>query len=204
MDTKALERFARTARRQLHEQVGAKLERVLRTDSAELREQAAALEMLKEEIKEHSKSAVVERVAYTWFNRFCALRFMDANRYTPIGVVSPAAGFTQPEIMQEAKQGHIDDDLPVDRQRVADLLGGRLPARDAQQEAYRLLLVASCNSLHAPMPYLFEPIADYTELLLPDDLLSEASILHAVRETLTTDVCQDEEVIGWLYQFYIA
>jgi hypothetical protein len=129
---------------------------------------------------------------------------MDANHYTPVGVVSPAAGFTQPEILQEAKQGVIDADLPVDRQRVADLLGGRLPARDAQQEAYRLLLVASCNRLHGAMPYLFEPIADYTELLLPDDLLSEASILHAVRETLSEAVCQDEEVIGWLYQFYIA
>lgn len=84
MDTKALERFARAARRQLHEQVGAKLERVLRTDSAELREYQAAVDKLREEIKDHSQSAVVERVAYTWFNRFCALRFMDANRYTSI------------------------------------------------------------------------------------------------------------------------
>ncbi|MFZ4848590.1 MAG: BREX-1 system adenine-specific DNA-methyltransferase PglX, partial [Caldilinea sp.] len=199
-----MEKFARTARRQLHEQVSARLERVLRTDSAELREHAAAVQTLKEQVKAHGKAAVVERAAYTWFNRFCALRFMDANRYTPIGVVSPAAGFTLPEILQEAKQGVIDEDLPVERQRVAELLGGRLPARDAQQEAYRLLLVAACNRLHAPMPYLFEPIADYTELLLPDDLLSEASILQEVRETLTADVCQDEEGIGWLYQFYIA
>jgi type II restriction/modification system DNA methylase subunit YeeA len=204
MDTRSLEKFARAARRQLHEQVGAKVERVVRTDSAELREQAAAVQTLKEEVKAHGKAAVVERAAYTWFNRFCALRFMDANHYTAMGVVSPAAGFTQPEILQEAKQGVIDEDLPVDRRRVADLLGGRLPARDAQQEAYRLLLVASCNSLHGAMPYLFEPIADYTELLLPDDLLSAASILQAVRDALSEAVCQDEEVIGWLYQYYIA
>ncbi|MBU6352120.1 MAG: BREX-1 system adenine-specific DNA-methyltransferase PglX, partial [Chloroflexi bacterium] len=204
MDTRTLERFARSARRQLHEQVAARLERVLRTDSAELREHAAAVQKLKDEIKATSRAAVVERVAYTWFNRFCALRFMDVNHYTALGVVSPAEGFTQPELLQEAKQGHIDDALPVDRQRVFDLLGGRLPAREPQQEAYRLLLVGACNGYHGAMPFLFEPIADYTELLMPDDLLSEGSILQAVRDALTPDACQDEEVIGWLYQFYIA
>ena len=204
MDTRTLERFARSARRQLHEQVAARLERVLRTDSAELREHAAAVQKLKDEIKATSRAAVVERVAYTWFNRFCALRFMDVNHYTALGVVSPAEGFTQPELLQEAKQGHIDDALPVDRQRVFDLLGGRLPAREPQQEAYRLLLVGACNGYYGAMPFLFEPIADYTELLMPDDLLSEGSILQAVRDALTPDACQDEEVIGWLYQFYIA
>ena len=54
------------------------------------------------------------------------------------------------------------------------------------------------------MPFLFEPIADYTELLMPDDLLSENSILQGVREALTPETCQDVEVIGWLYQFYIS
>ncbi|MFO7632837.1 MAG: hypothetical protein R6W76_09870, partial [Caldilinea sp.] len=204
MDTRTLEKFARSARRQLHEQVGARLERVLRTDSAEVRGYAAAVEKLKDEINATSREAVVERVAYTWFNRFCALRFMDVNHYTAVGVVSPAAGFTQPELLQEAKQGQIDASLPVDRQRVLDLLSGRLPAREPQQEAYRLLLVATCNGYHDAMPFLFEPIADYTELLMPDDLLSEASIVQAVRDALTPDACQDEEVIGWLYQFYIA
>ena len=204
MDTRTLERFARSARRQLYEQVAARLERVLRTDSAELREHAAAVQKLKDEIKATSRAAVVERVAYTWFNRFCALRFMDVNHYTALGVVSPAEGFTQPELLQEAKQGHIDDALPVDRQRVFDLLGGRLPTREPQQEAYRLLLVGACNGYYGAMPFLFEPIADYTELLMPDDLLSEGSILQAVRDALTPDACQDEEVIGWLYQFYIA
>jgi type II restriction/modification system DNA methylase subunit YeeA len=204
MDTKSLERFARSARRQLHEQVAAKLERVLRTDSAEVRGYAAAVQKLKGEIKETARESVVERVAYTWFNRFCALRFMDVNHYTTVGVVSPAAGFTQPELLQEAKQGHIDDSLPVDRQQVLDLLSGRLPAREPQQEAYRLLLVATCNGYHGAMPFLFEPIADYTELLMPDDLLSEGSILQAVRDALTPNACRDEEVIGWLYQFYIA
>ena len=203
MDTKVLEKFAQAARRQLHEQVAARLQRVLTTDSAELRGQAAAVKQLKA-VAAASQDAVVERVAYTWFNRFCALRYMDVNHYTRMGTVSPAEGFTQPEILQEAKQGHIDDDLPVDRERVLGLLGGRLPSRDPQQEAYRLLLVASCNQLHTVMPFLFEPIADYTELLMPGDLLSEGSVLQSVRDAMTPEACQDVEVIGWLYQFYIS
>lgn len=206
MNTKPLEKFAQAARRQLKEQIAAKLNRVLKTDSAELRAQAEAVAELQKQIAHSSREAVVERVAYTWFNRFCALRYMDANQYTRMGVVSPAVGFTLPELLQEAKQGVMDDDLArfVDKQRVFDLLAGRSPSHDPQQEAYRLLLVGVCNQYHDIMPFLFEPIADYTELLMPDDLLSAGAVVQAVRETLTPEVCQDVEVIGWLYQFYIA
>lgn len=206
MNTGALKKFAQVARRQLREQVAIKLKKVLSTDSAELREKAKALADLKQRITATSKEAVVDQVAYTWFNRFCALRYMDVNGYTHIGVVSPAAGNVQPEILLEAKQGVIDDryDTGLDRQKVFDLLSGKLLSSDPQQEAYRLLLVAVCNSYHASMPFLFERIADYTELLMPDDLLSEASILTTVRNTLDEETCQDVEVIGWLYQFYIS
>ncbi|MFC2077834.1 BREX-1 system adenine-specific DNA-methyltransferase PglX [Candidatus Bipolaricaulota bacterium] len=206
MDTKALEKFAKTARRRLLDEVGAKLEHVLATDSAELREKADAIQELRAQIKASSKQAVVDRVAYTWFNRFCALRFMDANHYTHAGIVSPFPGHTQPEILQDAKQGHVAEELKhtVDAQRVLALLSGELPSSDPQQEAYRLLLVGMCNQYHKMMPFLFEKIADYTELLMPDDLLSEASLLHAMREAMTVEVCEDIEVIGWLYQFYIS
>jgi len=206
MNTKPLEKFAQTARRQLQEQVAARLEQVLRTDSAALRAKADVVAELNKQIADTSRQAVVERVAYTWFNRFCALRYMDANRYTRSGVVSPAPGHTQPEILQEAKAGHIDPDLAayVDSQRVFDLLSGRLPSPDGQAEAYRELLTGSCNQYHAVMPFLFEKIDDYTELLMPADLLSANSVLQATREALTADVCQDVEVIGWLYQFYIS
>ena len=71
-------------------------------------------------------------------------------------------------------------------------------------EAYRLLVVAICNYWHGSMPFMFERIADYTELLMPDDLLSGKSILAYTREAMTPDVCEDVEVIGWLYQFYIS
>ena len=206
LNTTELKKFAQSARRQLREQVGIRMEQVLKTDSAELREKEQAVRQLKSQIAETSKAAVIDRVAYTWFNRFCALRFMDANRYNRIAVVSPAEGFTQPEILQEAKAGYIDEDLErcVDKQRVFDLLGGRLPSSDPQQEAYRLLLVGACNALNPVMPFLFEEIADYTELLMPLDLLSERSVLHGMRAAMTVEACQDVEVIGWLYQFYIS
>jgi len=206
MDTNKLKKFAQAARRQLREEVATRLEVVLNTDSAELREYEKALTSLKTQISETSKEAVIARVAYTWFNRFCALRFMDANRYTRIGVVSPAKGFTQPEILAEAKQGHIDEELNryLNRQKVFDLLAGRLPSKDPQNEAYRMLLVAMCNYYNASMPFLFSKIADYTQLLMPVDLLSEAAVLNSVREALTDETCEDVEVIGWLYQFYIS
>ncbi len=201
-----LKKFAQAARRQLREQVAGRLEQVLRTDSAALREKEAALHELRQAIVQTSKLAVIDRAAYTWFNRFCALRFMDANHYQSIAVVSPAEGFSQPEILQEAKKGYIDESLAgfLDRQIVFDLLGGRRPSADPQQEAYRLLLVAVCNSYYSIMPFLFEPIEDYTELLMPLDLLSDSSVLHDLRETMTTEACQDVEVIGWLYQYYIS
>ena len=206
MDTSALKKFAQEARRQLITQVTARMDQVLSMDSAEIREKEKAVNELNEQIHDTSKEAVIDRVAYTWFNRFCALRFMDVNRYTNIGKVSPLEGYSQPEILQEAKQGHIDEDLNrfVDKQKVYDLLSGKTPSSDPQQEAYRLLLVGICNSYHALMPFMFQRIEDYTELLMPVDLLSQNSILQAIRDALTADNCKNVEVIGWLYQFYVS
>jgi type II restriction/modification system DNA methylase subunit YeeA len=205
MDTAKLKNFAQNARRQLLEQVRTRLEIILNTDSVELRERAQNINKLKEDITKTSKEAVIDRIAYTWFNRFCALRFMDVNRYTPLGIVSPAPGFTQPEILAEAKQGHIDDVFldHVNGNQVGDLLAGRFPSKDPQNEAYRLLLVAVCKYYHEQMPFLFAT-EGYSDLLLPGDLLSEGSILYAVCEALTEEDCQDVEVIGWLYQYYIS
>ena len=207
MDTTGLKKFAQSARRQLLEQVATRLEQVLRSDSIEIREKARVVAELKKQIEASSKKAVIDRVAYTWFNRFCALRFMDVNHYTRIGAVSPVEGGTQPEVLLEAKQGHIDDEMFPDakkRQEIFDLLNGKRPASDSQGEAYRLLLVGICNSYSDVMPFMFEKIEDYTELLMPLDLLSENSVIYALREALTVDSCQDVEVIGWLYQYYIS
>ena len=206
METAKLKKFAQFARRSLIEQVSAKLKLVLSSESSARREHPAAIQKLEEAIKGHGKEQVIERVAYIWFNRFCALRFMDVNRYTRIGVVSPAEGQFQPEILAEAKMGHIDEEMVHDkvRQQIFALLDGKAPSRDPQGEAYRLLVVAACNFWNKAMPFLFQRIDDYTELLMPDDLLSGNSILATTREAMTTDACEDVEVIGWLYQFYIS
>ena len=90
------------------------------------------------------------------------------------------------------------------RERIIALLNGKAPSHDPQGEAYRLLLVGACNYWHRAMPFLFERIGDYTELLMPDDLLSGNSILAYTREAMTPNACRDVEVVGWLYQFYIA
>lgn len=206
MDTSKLKRFAQFARRALITQVSAKLESVVAESSAARREHPDAMRKLEAAIAKDGKDQVVELVAYTWFNRFSALRFMDVNELNPVRVVSPVTGQFQPEILAEAKAGHMDENLVPDRirEQVRSLLDGQTPSSDAQTEAYRLLVVAVCNHLHTAMPFLFERIDDYTELLLPDDLLSNASILAYVREAMTPDVCEDVEIIGWLYQFYIS
>lgn len=204
MDTNALKKFAQEARRKLLAQVETRLEQVLSVDSVELREKLGVVNQLRTQIEQKGRQNVIEEVAYTWFNRLCALRYMDVNRYTRVGVVSPVEGFTQPEILQNAKQGIFEPDWPVDRNRVQGLLNGRLSASNPEQEAYRLLLVAVCNAYAREMEFLFKAIEDYSELLMPVDLLSNQSVLHAVREALTPETCVDVEVIGWLYQFYIS
>ena len=206
MENKHLKKFAQLARRSLKEQVSAKMKLVLAEESAARRESTEAIEKLNEAITELGKEQVIERVAYVWFNRFCALRFMDVNRYTRIGVVSHIKGQSQPEILAEAKMGHIDEKLVSEKiqHHIFALLDGKAPSRDPQGEAYHLLVVGACNHWHRVMPFLFERINDYTELLMPDNLLSGNSILAYTRKAMTLDACQDVEVIGWLYQFYIS
>ena len=206
METAKLKKFAQFARRSLLEQVTAKLKLVLADESPARRERPQAIKKLEEAVADQGKEQVIERVSYIWFNRFCALRFMDVNRYNRIGIVSPAEGQFQPEILADAKMGHIDEEMVSEatRQKIFALLDGKTPSQDPQGEAYRLLVVAACNYWYSAMPFLFERIDDYTELLMPDDLLSGNSILAYTREAMTPDACEDVEVIGWLYQFYIS
>lgn len=211
MDTSRLKRFAQYARRSLIEQVESKLNLVLAAESEDRREYPKAVAELEKKLVEQGggkevKQQLIEQAAYIWFNRFCALRFMDVNQYNRIMVISPLPGKFQPEILAEAKAGHIDEDTVNDntRKKVFDLLSSSIPSRNAQSEAFRLLIVAVCNDLHRIMPYLFERIEDYTELLMPDDLLSGNSILAYTREAMMPEACESVESIGWLYQFYIS
>ena len=206
MNTNQLKRFAQSARVKLMSQVAARLDFVLHTDSAELREKTESLRRLQEVLNADGREQVVERVAYTWFNRFVALRFMDVNDYQPLGirVVTPKEGYTLPELLEEAKHGLIADELPVQRTEVMELLDGLKPSANPQNEAYKLLLTAACNHLNSIFPFLFERINDYTELLMPDDLISQYSILYELREGMEAADCREVEIIGWLYQFYIS
>ena len=110
MDTKPLESFAKAARRELIVAVEARVSAVLAAGSVARSERAEAVRQLESEIADHGREHVVDRVAYTWFNRLVALRFMDARGYTDAGVVSPASGHAhgQPEILADAKRGDLD------------------------------------------------------------------------------------------------
>ncbi|UOQ83255.1 BREX-1 system adenine-specific DNA-methyltransferase PglX [Hymenobacter sp. 5414T-23] len=206
MNTNKLKKFAQDARKKLMEQVAAKLEYVLTTDTAALRERASQVSALREELSRTTKQQLVEKVAYTWFNRLVTLRFMDVNDYQPLDlrVLTPKEGYTLPELLDDAKTGHVAEELKVNNQLVFDLLDGRMPSANPQNEAYRVLLIGACNYLHTLLPFLFERINDYTELLLPDDLTSDFSVVHDVRVGMAAEDCQQVEIIGWLYQFYIS
>ncbi len=201
MDTNALKKLAQSARNLLISQITAKLAVVMDPASAARRENPTAIKMLEAAITQRGKCEIIEQVAYTWFNRFTAFRFMDVNGYTNPRVVSPEGNAMRPEILAEAMAGNLPDGAPT---TITALLDGRTPSRDPQAEVYRLLLVYACNAWHGPMPFLFEKVGDYTELLMPEDLLSSTSILARIRDAMPEEDCKDVEIIGWLYQFYIS
>ena len=206
MNTGMLEKFAVEARQELMRNVSDKIDYALQEGSALARLHPQAVARLAESVRKHGRDAVVEKTAYTWFNRFCALRFMDVNGYTDAGVVTPPVGGTIPGILAEARDGNFDDGLFGSgvKERVRNILSGATREDDPNAAAYRTLFVATCNAWNAKMPFLFEKLGDESEVLLPDDLLSANSILAKVRAALTPEVCADVEVIGWLYQFYIS
>lgn len=213
METAPLKSFAPSARSALINEVTARIAVVLAPGSSERIEQRSAVAALEKAIDaagggDAGRAAVADRVAYTWFNRIIALRFMDANGYTGIGVVSPQSGVEvgQPEILADAKRGAFDVDVvgPTVRETVSALLDGTRQSGDPQGEAYALLLAEYCRHWHRAMPFMFERAGDFTELLMPANLLADESVLNRAVTVMTEDVCQDVEVIGWLYQFYIS
>lgn len=215
METAPLKSFATSARTELIREVGARITAVLAQGSPERVEQPKAVTALERAIAgagggDKGKAHVADKVAYTWFNRIIALRFMDANGYTGIGVVSPATDQVgQPEVLAAAKRGQLDTDVVkgTNAATVIGLLNGTRqprPGVNAQAEAFALLLADYCRFWNAAMPFMFEREGDYTELLIPANLLAEDSVLSRSVAVLTEGVCQDVEVIGWLYQFYIS
>ena len=154
---------------------------------------------LEERIQRDGFEQVMEIMAYTWFNRFAAIRYMELHGYLDHGyrVLSHPEGQDQPEILEHA----ADVDLPgLDREKAVELkLDG-----SKDEELYRLLLMAQCNALHQAMPFLFERIGDETELLLPANLLHTDSLIRQLVEGIDESAWGQIEIIGWLYQFYIS
>jgi type II restriction/modification system DNA methylase subunit YeeA len=150
-------------------------------------------------IKEKGFNNVIEEVAYTWFNRFIALRFMEVNEYLPTGVrvlSSIEPGKKEPDIIKEA----LNIDLDIDRELVYRLQDG-----NDTETLYRYLLVKQCNALKEILPGLFEKIEDYTEILLPTNLLGEGSVIRRLVDDIPEEDFKDQvEIIGWMYQYYIS
>ena len=140
---------------------------------------------------------VMEEVAYTWFNRFIALRFMEVNNYLPshIRVFSDASGAFKPEILTDAL--HLE--LPgLDMEKVSDLI-----EKNQAEDLYRYLLLTQCNALSESLPRMFEKMGSYTELLLPNNILRQDGILgRMVTDIPEEDWTDQVQIIGWLYQYY--
>ena len=156
--------------------------------------------LLEEQIRRDGFEQAMEAMAYTWFNRFTAIRYMELHGYLDHGyrVLSHPEGQNQPEILEHA----ADVDLPgLDREKAVELkLDG-----SKDEELYRLLLKAQCNALHQAMPFLFEHSAgDATDLLLPATLLHTDSPIRQMVEDIEESAWGQIEIIGWLYQFYIS
>ena len=207
MKGSALERFAKEARIQLKEQVKARLNLILNGDeSIDLIENSNAIIELKKALNEKGEEALIEEVSYTWFNRFSALRYMDARGFNSTMIVSHTEGKLLPETLSDALAGVYNDDLSNKQKiKIQGLVDGSITSKNPQADIYRILLVASCNVLNDSLPLLFEKINDYTDLLLPDDLLSSESIITKTVNALSIEDCEDSvEIIGWLYQYYIS
>ena len=152
---------------------------------------------LVDQIRSKGYTQVMEEVAYTWFNRFIALRFMEVNNYLPahIRVFSDSTGAFKPEILSDVL--HLD--LPgLNREKVAEYIES-----NDTEGLYRYLLLTQCNALNAPLPRMFEKMGGYTELLLPNNILKQDSVLgHMVADIPEADWTDQVQIIGWLYQFY--
>lgn len=150
-----------------------------------------------EEIKKSGYKQTIEEVAYTWFNRFVALRYMEVNDYLPthIRVFSDAGGNFNPEILTNVL--HLD--LPgLDTAKVSTLLNA-----NATEELYRYLLLTQCNALNSILPEMFERMGAYTEMLLPNNILKPESVIgRLVNDIPEEDFRNAVQIIGWLYQYY--
>ncbi|MCT4479107.1 BREX-1 system adenine-specific DNA-methyltransferase PglX [Peribacillus frigoritolerans] len=158
-----------------------------------------SFEKLFHEVETKGYDYVIEEVAYTWFNRLVALRYMEVHDYLPSRIrvlSSETKGKIDPDLLTEYRHADLPEKIVND---VSDLLHN-----GHREQAYRKLLVAQCNELHMIMPFLFEKVTDYTELLLPESLLHSDSFINKLGQEMEESNFREVEVIGWLYQYYIS
>lgn len=210
MDKNAIKKYAVWARKELISRVAQKAQQYGITEtemvdagadsvngkvlSAEEIQQRRALIA---QINEKGYQQVMEEVAYTWFNRFSALRFMEVNGYLPshVRVFTDENNAFKPQILAEALHLELDK---LDKDKVY-----ALKETEQTEELYKYLLIVQCNALNSILPGMFQTIADYTELLLPDNLLREGSVIEQMISQIPEDNWQDAvQIIGWLYQYY--
>lgn len=210
MDKNAIKKYAVWARKELISRVAQKAQQYGITEtemvdagadsvngkvlSAEEMQQRRALIA---QINEKGYQQVMEEVAYTWFNRFSALRFMEVNGYLPshVRVFTDENNAFKPQILAEALHLELDK---LDKDKVY-----ALKETEQTEELYKYLLIVQCNALNSILPGMFQTIADYTELLLPDNLLREGSVIEQIISQIPEDNWQDAvQIIGWLYQYY--
>ena len=210
MNKNAIKKFATEARRELISRVSQRALKYGISDkevgnpnddsvgghllsSTEKKQRAALIA----QIKEKGYEQVMEEVAYTWFNRFSALRFMEVNGYLPshVRVFTDEENNFKPQIISEAIHLELDG---LDMEKVY----AYKEAND-NDELYKYLLITQCNALNSVLPGMFQKIADYTELLFPDNLLREGSVIQQMIELIPEDDWKDAvQIIGWLYQYY--
>ena len=210
MNKNAISKFAVWARREIISRVRQKAEQYGITESGfgnpdtapvsgriytptEKSQRAALIER----ISQHGFNDVVEEVAYTWFNRFIALRFMEVNGFLPsyVRVFSDEQNNFRPEILRQASSIELEG---LDKQKVFTL-----KSAGNDEELFKYLLITQCNALHGVLPFLFQKIADYTELLFPDFLLRDGSVIDTMLAQIPeADWLDGVQIIGWLYQYY--
>ena len=212
MNKNAIKSFAVWARTELMKQVSQKAYEYgvtenslpeLNTDTINDRllstDEKSQLNELVCEVRKNGFEHVIEEVAYTWFNRFIALRYMEVNNYLHrdlrVRVFTNENNEFKPEILSEALHLEMNG---LDTQRVFDYI-----EQNKQEELYKYLLLTLCNEMNEYLPYMFTSINDYKTLLFPDNLLKDDSVLARLINDIDEDSWLDQvQIIGWLYQYY--
>ena len=150
------------------------------------------------QIRQKGYEQVMEEVAYTWFNRFIALRYMEVNNFLPsrVRVFSDENDEFNPQILKEAMTIEFDG---IDKEKICDFI-----EKQDNENLYKYLIITQCNALGECLPGMFEKIEDYTELLFPNNLLKPGNVLERMVNDIPTEDWKDIEIIGWIYQYYIS